>query len=294
MMILILCVLGVLFFLYMNKVALYQYEINRHDVTLRKKISKPLTILHLSDIHFTGPQPRLERFFLELSREEYDVIVLTGDIIDCEAGIPEAVKILSRLKSRFGFYAVFGNHDYYDYQLKDAVFHNFPGQAKPKGLNPSDKLKTALEGAGIQVLMNETREICAGDTAILVHGLDDPTTGRASIRKTLEKFDAQKANLLLTHSIDAFYDIAEDEIDLSFSGHSHGGQVRLPFWGPIATHTMMGRAYASGLLKVKGAVCSISRGIGFGRVLPFRLLCPPEAIVLTITGPVSEFRVKKS
>jgi len=273
-----------LLFLYMHKVALYQFQINRHEIKLSKKIIKPLSILHLSDSHFTGPNPPVDRFFEQLSRQTYDLIVVTGDIIDCESGISQAVKTLSRLKSRLGCFAVFGNHDYYDYQLKDACFHNFPGQSKPKKSNPAEQLKAALEGVGIVVLRNETREISAEGTEILIHGLDDPTTGRANIRKTLESYDARKVNLLLTHSIDAFYDIGEDEIDLSFSGHSHGGQVRLPVIGPIATHTTMGRAYASGILKVKGAVCSISRGIGFGRVLPFRLLCPPEAIVLTVTG----------
>lgn len=273
-----------LLFLYMHKVALYQFEINRHQVLLPKKLTKPIKILHLSDIHFTGPNPPLDRFFERLAQEEYDLIVLTGDIIDCESGISHAVTTLSRIRSKLGCFAVFGNHDYYDYRLQDACFHNFPGQTKPKNLNPSEALKEALERAGIIVLRNETRELDVEGTALLIHGLDDPTTGRASIRKTLENYDAEKINLLLTHSIDAFYDIADDEIDLSFSGHSHGGQVRFPILGPIATHTTMGRAYASGILRVKGAVCSISRGIGFGRVLPFRLLCPPEAIVLTMTG----------
>jgi predicted MPP superfamily phosphohydrolase len=279
-----LALLGALLFVYMHKVAPYQFQVNRHDVTLRKKTAKPFSVLHLSDIHFTGPCPALERFFEKLSQETYDLIVLTGDIIDCETGIASAVNLLPQLKSRYGFFAVFGNHDYYDYQLKDACFHNFPGQSKPKKLNPAEELKTALEGAGIVVLRNQTREIDMNGAALLIHGLDDPTTGRASIRKTLENYDAAKINLLLTHSIDAFYDIGEDEIDLSFSGHSHGGQVRLPALGPIVTHTTMGRAYASGILKLKGAACSISRGIGFGRVLPFRLLCPPEAIILTVAG----------
>jgi len=282
MVIVVLSALAGLLFLWMHKVALYQFEINRYPVSLKKKVSQSFSVLHLSDIHFTGPNPPLDEFFQRISQETYDLIVLSGDIIDCESGITHAVRTLSKLKATYGFYAVFGNHDYYDYHLKDAFLHNFPGQSKPKRLNPSEKLKEALEGAGLRVLMNETRELMIGQTPILIHGLDDPTTGRASIRKTLENYDASKLNILLTHSIDAFYDIGEGEIDLSFSGHSHGGQVRLPWVGPILTHTTMGRAYASGILSVKGAVCSISRGMGFGRVLPLRLLCPPEAIILTI------------
>ncbi len=269
-------------FLWMHKVEVHDFRISRHGIHLRKTTERPLSVLHLSDIHFAGPNPAMARFFEKLAAETFDLIVLTGDIIDCAEGVPLAVKTLSQLKCRHGFFAVFGNHDYYDYRIVDALLHNFPGQPQPKNSNPTEELKVSLEGAGIVVLRNETREINIEGTAILIHGLDDPTTGRANIRKTLENYDAGKINFLLTHSIDAFYDIGENEIDLSFSGHSHGGQVRLPLIGPLLTHTMMGRDYAAGIVQVKGAVCSVSRGIGYGRVLPFRLLCPPEAVVLTV------------
>ncbi len=243
-----------------------------------------MRILHLSDTHFARSNPWLTRFFKRLAAEEYDLIVLTGDIIDCEEGIHSCVETLKWLKAKRGFYAVFGNHDYYDYHLKDIFIHNFPGQPKPETLNPSEVLKEALKNTGVSVLFNETREVMVREVPVLIHGLDDPTTGRANVRETLSRFDPQKINLLLTHTVDAFLDIGEGEIDVSFSGHSHGGQIRLPFLGPILTHTIMGRAYAAGIVRVKGAVCSISRGIGYGRFLPFRLLCPPEAVILDVYG----------
>ena len=269
---------------YAHKVELHQFEINRYDITLRKKIARPFKILHLSDIHFAQPNILLSRFFTRLAAEEFDLAVLTGDIIDCEEGIHNAVENLKKIKTRDGFYAVFGNHDYYDYRYKDIFLHNFPGQSKPETLNPTGVLQAALEGVGIHVLRNATHEVMAGGTAILIHGLDDPTTGRASIRETLASYDPAKVNLLLTHSIDAFMDISEAEIDLSFSGHSHGGQIRFPGIGPVFTHTILGRAYAAGIVTLNGAVCSVSRGVGYGRFLPFRLLCRPEAVVLNVYG----------
>ncbi len=284
MPLLLLFILAVLVFFWAHKVELHQFQINRHDVTLRKKISRPLKILHLSDIHFALPNVMLSRFFNRLAAEEFDLAVLTGDIIDCEEGIHNAVENLRKIKTRYGFFAVFGNHDYYDYRLKDIFLHNFPGQSKPEALNPTDILQAALEGIGIRVLRNRTEEILAEGTPVLIHGLDDPTTGRASIRETLASYDPAKINLLLTHSIDAFLDISEHEIDLSFSGHSHGGQVRFPVIGPIFTHTTIGRAYVDGIVTLKGAVCSVSRGLGYGRNLAFRLLCPPEAVVLNVFG----------
>ncbi len=284
MFILGLLVCGGLLALWANKVELHAFQINRHDVTLRRVLAVPLKILHLSDIHFARPNLLLSRFFSQLAGEEFDLIVLTGDIIDCEEGIHTCVDDLKKLKAKHGFFAVFGNHDYYDYQLKDVFCHDFPGQTYPQTLNPTDVLQRALEGIGVKVLRNQTFETQVGDVSILVHGLDDPTTGHASIRETLKNYDPEKVNLLLTHSIDAFMDVGENEIDLSFSGHSHGGQVCLPLWGPILTHTMLGRAYAAGIVSLKGAVCSVSRGLGYGRCMPFRLLCPPEAVVLNVYG----------
>jgi len=285
MSLLLLVILAGLVLFWAHKVELHQFQINRHDVTLRKIIpGQPLKILHLSDVHFALPNVMLSRFFTRLGEEEYDLAVLTGDIIDCEEGIHNAVENLKKIKTKHGFFAVFGNHDYYDYRFKDIFLHNFPGQSKPETLNPTDVLQAALEGIGVRVLLNRTEEINAAGVPFLIHGLDDPTTGRASIRETLASYDPAKINLLLTHTIDAFMDISHHEIDLSFSGHSHGGQIRFPVIGPVFTHTILGRAYADGIVTLKGAVCSVSRGLGCGRFLPFRLLCPPEAVVLNVFG----------
>jgi predicted MPP superfamily phosphohydrolase len=122
-----------------------------------------------------------------------------------------------------------------------------------------------------------------GDS-FLIHGVDDATTGRADVRKLTDGMDPLHVHLLLTHTIDVFTDIKENTIDLSFSGHSHGGQIRLPFIGALYTHTMTGRAYAEGIRKLKGSVCCISRGIGASRSFRIRFLCKPEAVLLTVSG----------
>lgn len=258
------------------------FEINRYDLAVRKRLARPIRILHLSDIHFAGPNPPLTRFFDRLAAEKVDFVFITGDIIDCAEGIPRAVEHFRKLKPAHGIFAVFGNHDYYDYTLPDAFLHNFPGQPHPKALNPANEFQRGLEKIGVKVLKNETVEVDFSGTPLLIHGLDDATTGRANIRKAMNNFNPAKVNLLLTHTVDVFLDIGENEIDFSFSGHSHGGQIRLPWIGPVITHTMMGRPYASGIVRVQGAVCSISRGMGSGRYLFLRLLCRPEAIIINI------------
>ena len=262
-----------------------QIQLNRHEVMIRKNLPRPLKILHLSDIHFAWPKAHIDRFFDRLAAEPLDFVFITGDIMDCDEGITECLKNLKKLKPKYGQYAVFGNHDYYNYRLIDVFMHNFPGQGRPLLPNNVETFQKALEEHGIRVMKNETDKVQVEGAEILIHGLDDPTTGRANVRVAMDHFDESKTNLLLTHTVDVFLDIGENEIDVSFSGHSHGGQIRIPLIGPVFTHTTLGRPYVSGLMDVKGAVCSISRGMNANRYLRARFLCPPEAIILTVNGP---------
>ncbi len=272
----------ILLLLWMFRIEPNRFQINYKKIRIKKQLNRPLRVLHLSDTHFTGASKKLDRFFDKLVSIPCDLVALTGDLVDCEEGIPEAVKNLAKLKPAFGIYVVYGNHDYYDYNLIDSLIHNFPGQKQPRKRIPVDLLQEELEKHGIRVLRNETAEILCDQVPLLVHGLDDPITGCANIRLTMANFDPGKINILLTHTIDVFLDVGENEIDLSFSGHSHGGQICLPVIGPLHTHTMLGRAYASGICYLHGAVCSISRGLGTTRYLPMRLLAPPEAILVEV------------
>lgn len=281
---------GLALFLWMHYIEPFRFQISRHRVTIRKKLPGPLSILHLSDIHFAGRNTRLDAFFDRLAGEQYDYVFISGDIIDCIAGIPFAVENLSKLKARHGIFTVLGNHDYLDYRPFEMIVHNiyeimerdYPARFRPQNRQRYDLLIKALEQIGIRVLRNETVASAPGGVPVLIHGLDDATTGQASLRKTFRNYEAGKVNILLTHTVDVFLDIENEEIDLSFSGHSHGGQIRLPWYGAVITHTMIGREFASGIVSHKGAVCSISRGLGSSRYLRLRFLCRPEAILLTV------------
>lgn len=264
-----------------------RYELNLHDVKIHKKLAGPLKILHLTDTHFSNRNKPLSRFFDRLARESVDLVVLTGDIMDCHEGVHLCKENLKKLKPRLGIFAVFGNHDYYDFNWIDDFMHNFPGQTPPRKKHDTDYFEQELKSIGVHVLRNETREVPYGGSSLLIHGLDDPTTGHANIRKTLYNYDPDKINLLLTHTVDVFLDIGEGEIDLAFSGHSHGGQVRFPIIGPIVTHTRMGKRYAAGIHNLQGAICCIGRGLCSSRYMRIRLLCRPEAKIINVLGEKS-------
>lgn len=260
------------------------FQINTSHIKLKKPVPQPFRILHLSDIHFASRQTPYDRFFDRLAKDEYDLIIITGDIIDCMEGLHGMTENIGKLRSRYGIYAVYGNHDYYDYRWRDVFFHNLSIHGHPKTLQRTDLIDEALAKLGVRVLKNQSVSVSVGYETLWIHGVDDPTTGRAQIEKITPHFKPHKINILLTHSIDLFFDIGEDQIDLACSGHSHGGQICLPGFGPLITHTTMGRDYISGVKRLKGTLCSISRGIGTSRCFPFRFLARPEAIVLNVTG----------
>lgn len=254
------------------------FELQTWQVSFFHKLKRKYRILHLTDIHFAAPRKSLSRFFDRLAREQWDFIFVTGDIFDCEAGADTGTAELKKLKAKFGKFAVFGNHDHFDYQLQDVV-HALGRH--PEKRNNVGLFEKALSKADVQLLRNKTVSVKTEDP-ILIHGLDDPVTEHADYAGLQANLDPKKTNILLTHTIDAFFHIPENAVQLSFSGHSHGGQVRIPGWGAFITHTRLGRAYAQGLHQFKGAFCVVSRGMGTSRFFAFRLFCRPQAISVEV------------
>ncbi len=260
-------------------------HLNSHPIQIKKKIKQPLRILHLSDIHFEAHDHGLFRFFNRLSCETPDFIFITGDIIDHNGGIEHAGRNLKKLKSKYGIFAVLGNHDYYDYQMEDVINGNLPfGKKEPRKKNDLGKLIQMLSDLGIRVLRNDFQDVVVEGDVIRIHGVDDPTTGKADFDKVGANLQDEHLQILLTHSVDAIQHLDSGKIDLLFSGHSHGGQVRLPWLGALITHTRLGRPYAEGIRRYQNTLCCISRGVYVGRAFRFRFLCPPEALMLDITG----------
>lgn len=265
------------------------YQLSRHRLQVRKALDRDLKILHLTDTHFRKERKSLTEFFDMLSRDVYDLIFLTGDIIDHLESLPYAAGCLKKLKSRFGFYCVLGNHDYVHYRLIDLLEYYMTRKRRMEGFGRARKIEKMLADAGVRVLRNETLELNCGGQKVMIHALDDPVTGQHRPEE-LDLSDAQNAlEILLTHSVDAVRDMDMSKIDVTFSGHSHGGQVRIPFLGPVVTHTSLGKEYASGIVRhTEQTTCIIGRGLGSNRFVPFRLFCLPEVIELHLQSENEE------
>ncbi len=261
------------------------FQIRRTQVKSFKKISKPFTILHLSDTHFAKNNSTKEKFFRKLSETiEPDFIFVTGDIIDCDDGIEPAAQILGNLKAKIGKFAVFGNHDYCDYHFFDNFKYHLRGNKLSGRPNNIQWFRKRLEDHGVHVLVNENKSVTVNGTHFVIAGTDDPVTQTVDFEKTLRGVGRGSINILLTHVIDSILKIPNSVVDLALAGHTHGGQFRIPWVGGFVYGFKLPRKYLEGVHAYHHIVTSVSRGLGASRTLTPRLFCRPEAILLEVSG----------
>ncbi len=218
------------------------------------------TIGQLTDLHAGPYVPRehIRRAVQLLMSRRPDLIVLTGDFI-CRfsRGIPGG--LLSDLRAPYGVFAVLGNHDYW------------------QGAGP---VVSALEADGVRVLVNERVRIDPGGAPLWIVGLDDWWEGRPDLESAMSGLPPGDHRVLLVHEPDFADQIGPHRVDLQISGHSHGGQVRIPLLGaPILPR--MGRIYPEGLARAGDTLVYTSRGVGMIPP-PVRLNCPPEVTLLEL------------
>lgn len=223
-----------------------------------------LKVVQISDIHFGHyfDSAQLKELVHIVNSIQPDVICFTGDLIDEDTnGLSSSTSILSELKANHGKFAVLGNHDYW---------------------GNSVEVTEILQLAGFQVLTNRSGQIINKGAKIRVAGVDDASNGNPDIEKALENVQEEEFILLLSHVPD-YADISRNyPIDLQLSGHSHGGQVRIPYLGHIVT-PHGAKKYVSGLYQVPDSnlMVYVNRGIGT-TIFPIRFSCRPEITVFTL------------
>ena len=140
-----------------------------------------------------------------------------------------------------------------------------------------NKMRQELEAAGITVLENENVYLDIDGKRLYLAGLADDLTRSPDFIRALNKTDMAKT-LLITHSPDVF-DLIPQEIPLTLAGHTHGGQVAIPFYGPVIVPSKFGRRFAGGEYIENGKRMIIGRGLGTS-LLPVRSKCLPPILVL--------------
>jgi predicted MPP superfamily phosphohydrolase len=177
--------------------------------------------------------------------------------------------ILNKLRAEFGVMSVIGNHD---------------GNTDP------DRVKQILRAEGLPVMYDEHKAIERDGKRIWIVGLDD-NPDETDLRPALKGIPADECVVVLAHEPDVADFISRYPVDLQLSGHSHGGQVRLPLIGP-AYLPPLGRKYPQGLRMV--GPLTLYTNVGIGTMgLPVRLNCPPEVTLLTLHSAVDDGNEKK-
>lgn len=241
-----------------------------------------LSVLLLADLH-TSEWGRREQLLAQLldALPTPDIAVLAGDLIHGASGIRVACDLVDgHVRARHARYGILGNAE-----------HKLRWRRR-------DQMVDELERAGLTLLINQNEPLTINNTTITVAGTNDPYYGHADLEATLRDTPPDRFCLLLAHSPQIALLAARAGVDVMLSGHTHGGQVRLPLLGPLKTQNPLGRAVDAGLFdraRLARAVkrdpggdllIYVSRGIGVARfhLLPLypRLFCRPEVAWLTL------------
>jgi predicted MPP superfamily phosphohydrolase len=219
-----------------------------------------LKIIHLSDTHhgpFTGLD-HIKRAVKIANRLKPDIFLLTGDYVSHEREyIPPVAAVLGKLKAKYGIYACLGNHDHWT--DADLVTHMFRGE-------------------GINVLINEGLRFEARGSSFWLAGVDDHMVGKTDVPAALRGSFPDEMKLLLAHNPIIFREAARSGVDLTLSGHTHGGQIKLR---DEEKRILPRRKLKAGLHKRRNSQVYITRGIGTV-VVPMRYQCPPEISLLEL------------
>ncbi|HEV8000551.1 MAG TPA: metallophosphoesterase [Planctomycetaceae bacterium] len=219
-----------------------------------------LSILHLTDMHFTGKidRPYFEEVAKLAAQTPADVIVFTGDLIDDMALLPWLSATIGTLKAPLGCYYVLGNHDwFYD----------------------ADAIRAEFDRCGWQNVAGRTIRVEHKGGVLEIGGTERPWMGRHP--QFAASNDAFR--LLLSHTPDHFAWARRQGVDLMLAGHNHGGQIVLPVFGPIFGPSRHGVRYAGGAYWSDPTLLYVSRGLSGRR--PMRFNCPPELTRLILTPP---------
>ncbi|WP_375481850.1 metallophosphoesterase [uncultured Jatrophihabitans sp.] len=263
------------------------FVLRRREVPVLAPGSSPLRVLHLSDLHITARQRRKQDWVRRLAEERPDLVVNTGDTLSGADAIPAVMHALEPLLAFPGAF-VPGNNDYWAPKPKNpARYFTAPGDLPPD-LQPLPwpVLARAMSGAGWADLTHVRTVLGAGAGKAALAGTDDPHLRRARYKRIAGPAEPDaNVRIGVIHSpepelLSAF---AADGYDLVLAGHTHGGQVRIPFGPPLVTNCGIDRARARWLHRWDERMYfHVSAGLGTNPYSPIRFCCRPEATLLTL------------
>jgi predicted MPP superfamily phosphohydrolase len=231
-------------------------------------LTQSLRLMVIGDLQPAGPhedKARIEAIVDRANGEAADIVLLLGDYVSQRklstafVDPRDTAQALGRLTAPLGVHAVLGNHDWW-----------WDGPA----------MRRLLQDEGIDVLEDRAVRVQVGGQGLWIAGLSNPVTQAFDLEATLAQTDGEAPTILLSHTPDIFPWVP-GQVALTLAGHTHGGQVYLPFIGRPLVPSRFGERYAYGYIVEQGRNLYVTGGIGTA-IIPVRFLVPPEIVVITL------------
>jgi uncharacterized protein len=241
------------------------YEPNNVEI-VRRELAMPglpaalngIKCVQISDLHISAVSDFHQKTIELAHALRPDIVFITGDLVDVDTAVPAAVDLLAGLSPPLGMIAVPGNWD-----------HTAGAVALLQQLLPS---------SGVQMLVNENKTLEQGLSII---GVDDPATTHDQLDVAMDGAPGNGARILLAHSPEIANRLGSERFGLILSGHTHGGQINLPFLNGAWLHSGNIGPYVAGEFDVSGSPLYVNRGIGTSG-LPVRVAARPEITQFTL------------
>ncbi len=262
------------------------------EVALSIGLDKPITVLHISDLHFAPGQRAKARFLKELAELKPDLVINTGDNLGHKDAINPCLSALAPLLSFPGVF-VNGSNDYRAPKFRNPLrYFQGPSEVRKEVDLDTKRFTSELVGAGWVDLNNHDAELVVSELKLGFLGLDDPHENLDDLAGlSAQKHQLTDADLLIGVAHAPYLRVIEEftkqDASLIFAGHTHGGQICLPGYKALVTNCDLPTEFAQGVsgweFAGKQSLLHVSGGLGCSIFAPVRLFCPPSATLLTIS-----------
>jgi predicted MPP superfamily phosphohydrolase len=265
------------------------FKVRELDLELLPAGSESIRVLHISDLHITPAQTRKINWVKSLAKLEPDFVVGTGDFLAHRLAVPAVVEAMDELLDIPGAF-VLGSNDYFAPTIKNPFKYfdkNREIQLEGTPLPTSD-LVDELNDAGWLDLNNQQSTVVVNGVKIHFRGTDDPHIKRDDYAAVAGSFDSDAFAFGVTHAPyrRVLQSFETDKADLVLAGHTHGGQICIPFYGALVTNCDLPQGQAKGLSTFGESEMPlhVSAGVGTSPFAQVRIACRPEATLITLSA----------